>query len=136
MPSPCKPGPGAAQPKPKVRKIRYRPMNSDQRENRLLKTLDWADFDLLAPHFRQVPLKQGSLLQEQEAPVEQVYFPLSGVISLISVMDGGEVVETAAVGREGAVGVFGDWDPGGHLHVPSFNCRAEIPLSPTLAASS
>jgi hypothetical protein len=50
-----------------------RPMNSDQRENRLLKTLDWADFDLLAPHFRQVPLKQGSLLQEQEAPVEKVY---------------------------------------------------------------
>ena len=37
----------------------------------LLKTLDWADFDLLAPHFRQVALKQGSLLQEQEAPVER-----------------------------------------------------------------
>jgi hypothetical protein len=28
------------------------PMNSDQRENRLLKTLDWADFDLLVPHFK------------------------------------------------------------------------------------
>jgi CRP-like cAMP-binding protein len=87
------------------------PMNSDQRENWLLKTLDWADFDLLVPHFRQVSLKQGSLLQEQEAPVERVYFPLSGVISLVSVMQGGEVVETATVGREGAVGAFGGLGP-------------------------
>src|SRR5262245_13526982 len=86
-------------------------MNPDLRGNRLLKTLDGADFDLLAPHLRQASLKQGSLLQEQEAPVERVYFPLSGVISLISVMEGGEVVETATVGREGAVGAFGGLGP-------------------------
>ena len=86
-------------------------MNPDVRENRLLRTLDGADFDLLARHFRQLPLKQGSLLQEQEAPVEQVYFPLSGVISLVSVMEGGQVVETATVGREGAVGAFGGLGP-------------------------
>jgi CRP-like cAMP-binding protein len=40
-----------------------------------------------------------------------VYFPVSGVVSLISVMEGGEVVETAMVGREGAIGAFGGLGP-------------------------
>lgn len=83
----------------------------DQRGNRLLRVLDEADFDLLAPHLRQMPLPRGLVLQEQEAPVEHVYFPSSGVISLISVMEGGEVVETATVGREGTVGAFGGLGP-------------------------
>jgi len=58
-----------------------------------------------------VPLRQGQILQEQEALVEEVYFPLNGVLSLISVMAGGELVETATVGREGAVGAFGGLGP-------------------------
>src|SRR5436190_21834283 len=79
--------------------------------NRLLSALGGADLALLAPHLRDVPLIQGVVLQEQEAPAENVYFPLSCVISLISVMQGGEVVETAMVGREGAVGAFGGLGP-------------------------
>jgi CRP-like cAMP-binding protein len=86
-------------------------MNLDPRANRLLISLDQADFALLAPHLRCVSLLQGQVLQEQEAPVGQVYFPLSGVVSLISVMQGGEVVETATIGREGAVGAFGGLGP-------------------------
>jgi hypothetical protein len=77
--------------------------NVQQHGNRLLATLDRTDFELLAPHLCNVPLVQGFALQEQEAPVEKVCFPVSGVISLISVMEGGEVIETAMVGREGAV---------------------------------
>ena len=86
-------------------------MNLDSPANRLLISLDKADFALLAPHLRTVPLVQGQVLQEQETRVEQVYFPLSGVVSLISVMQGGEVVETATIGREGAVGAFGGLGP-------------------------
>jgi CRP-like cAMP-binding protein len=48
----------------------------------------------------------GAILHEPDAPVEQIYFPLSGAISLLSVMHGGEVIETATIGREGAVGAF------------------------------
>jgi CRP-like cAMP-binding protein len=58
-----------------------------------------------------VQLVQGLVLQEQETPVDRVYFPVSGVISLISVMERGEVVETAMVGREGTVGAFGGFGP-------------------------
>jgi CRP-like cAMP-binding protein len=66
---------------------------------------------LLDPHLRELPLIQGSVLQEQEAPVEQVYFPLAGVISLMSVLEAGDKVETAMVGREGAVGAFAGFGP-------------------------
>jgi CRP-like cAMP-binding protein len=77
--------------------------------NRLLSAI--GAHDLLALHLRDVPLMQGMVLQEQEAPVEHVYFPLSGVISLISVMENGDMVQTAMVGRDGAVGAFGGLGP-------------------------
>src|SRR5262245_16464311 len=80
--------------------------------NWLLAALAPADFALIAPHLKSCPLLPGAILQESEAAVEQVYFPHSGMISLVVVMQTGEVVETAAVGREGVVGVLaglGNW---------------------------
>jgi CRP-like cAMP-binding protein len=74
--------------------------------NRLLTALDPADFALLAPDLKAVAMPPGAVLHEPDAPVEQVYFPLSGAISLLSVMNGGEAIETATIGREGAVGAF------------------------------
>ena len=104
----------------------------NQHENRLLKGLDPADFALLAQHLRQVPLLQGLVLQEQEAPVEQVYFPLSGVVSLASVMDGGLVVETTMVGSEGAIGAFaglGPWNAFARAVVQIPGIAAVIPTA-------
>jgi CRP-like cAMP-binding protein len=79
--------------------------------NRLLSSLLAPDLALLARHFKRVSLDHGAVLQEQEAPVEWVYFPLSGAISLLSVMQSGEAVESAVVGREGALGLFADFGP-------------------------
>jgi CRP-like cAMP-binding protein len=87
--------------------------------NRLLGMLGEDDFALLGPHLRNVGLLQGMVLQEQEAPVEQVYFPLDGVVSLVSVMAQGEVIETATIGRDGAIGVFGGLAPGTQSRAPS-----------------
>jgi CRP-like cAMP-binding protein len=81
------------------------------RANHLLGALSDADFASLGPHLRKVELLQGTVVQEQEAPVEQVYFPLDGVVSLVSVLARGEVIETATVGRDGAIGVFGGLGP-------------------------
>ena len=36
--------------------------------------------------------------------IKHVYFPLSGMVSLLAVMRTGEQIETAIVGREGVVG--------------------------------
>ena len=79
---------------------------ADARGNRLLTALNPDDLALLAPDLRPVALKAGAVLHEPDAPVEQVYFPLSGAISLVSVMHGGDAIETGTVGRESAVGVF------------------------------
>jgi CRP-like cAMP-binding protein len=82
--------------------------------NRLLAELHPHDFELLASHLRPFALKQGATLQEQGMPVESVYFPISGLLSLVSVMASGDMVETAMIGREGAIGLFaglGNWRP-------------------------
>jgi CRP-like cAMP-binding protein len=66
---------------------------------------------LIAPHLREVELAQGALLQEQGEPIEHVYFPNSGMISLLAVMQQGNAVETATIGREGAVGAMAGLGP-------------------------
>jgi CRP-like cAMP-binding protein len=73
--------------------------------NRLLAALSPSDFALLTPHLQDVPFKQGALLQEAGDPIKIVYFPRTGMISILAVMSAGNGVETATVGREGAVGV-------------------------------
>jgi CRP-like cAMP-binding protein len=78
----------------------------DGRENRLLAALDPTDYALLRPHLSTACFAQGAILQEQDAPVTRVYFPMSGLVSLVSIMEGGQEIETAVVGRDGAVGAF------------------------------
>ncbi len=79
--------------------------------NRLLAALPAADFALLKPHLSDMVLEQGVLLQEQGERVEQVYFPTEGMISLLAVMQQGEAIETATIGREGAVGSLSGLGP-------------------------
>jgi CRP-like cAMP-binding protein len=78
----------------------------DKRENRLLSALDPTDYALISPHLSTACFAQGAILQEQGAPVAHVYFPVSGLVSLVSVMEDGQEIESAVVGREGAVGAF------------------------------
>jgi CRP-like cAMP-binding protein len=80
-------------------------------QNRLLAALHPADFSLLKPHLKRIVLEQGVLLHEQEDPVEQAYFPQSGMISLLAVMGDGQAIETATVGREGTVGAMAGLGP-------------------------
>lgn len=75
--------------------------------NHLLSSLSADDYALLEPHLKDVPLKQGTILVEQGDNIEQVYFPHSGMISIVILLaDGEKAVETATVGREGAIGAL------------------------------
>jgi CRP-like cAMP-binding protein len=74
--------------------------------NRLLAALKPADLALLSPHLKHSHFQQGVVLHEAGDPIEFVYFPQGGMISLLAVMMAGNGVETATVGREGAVGVM------------------------------
>ena len=75
-------------------------------QNRLLSALQPADFAILAPNLKDGRFKQGAVLQEAGESINLVYFPKNGMISLLAVMEGGNAIETATVGREGAVGVM------------------------------
>lgn len=63
-----------------------------------------ADLERLMPHLKIVTLDQYLLLAEQEMPVEHVYFPLDGMISLVTAMDTGEVIELGTFGNDGGIG--------------------------------
>jgi CRP-like cAMP-binding protein len=73
-------------------------------KNRLLQSLGADDLAALQPHLRQVELRRGDVLHPPRTAIERVYFPLSGMVSLLAVMQTGEEIETAIVGREGIVG--------------------------------
>lgn len=72
--------------------------------NRLLEALSDTDYGLLADHLHAQEVAQGRVLYEAEAAVDAVWFPESGMASLMSPMLNGDTVETAIVGSEGAVG--------------------------------
>jgi CRP-like cAMP-binding protein len=75
-------------------------------QNRLLAALQSHDFAMLSPHLKDLHFNQGVLLQEAGDPIEQIYFPHHGMISILAVMQEGTAVETATIGREGAVGAM------------------------------
>jgi CRP-like cAMP-binding protein len=58
----------------------------------------------LEAHLTATDLPQSLILQEAGRPASQVYFPLSGMVSLLAVTPSGESIETGIVGREGVVG--------------------------------
>ena len=73
-------------------------------DNALLRSLSKADLDKLEPHLELVELKTGATLYEMEDPIEWVYLPELGLLSLITIMASGTAIETSIVGREGGVG--------------------------------
>jgi CRP-like cAMP-binding protein len=75
-------------------------------QNRLLGALSAEDYGLLAPHITSIDLERGRLLYEPGDPIETVYFPHDGVISLMTLMENGAAIESATIGREGALGLM------------------------------
>ena len=50
---------------------------------------------------RQMAMGFGDVIAEPHEPVSRVYFPFSGVISLVVALSVGDMIETAMVGRDG-----------------------------------
>jgi CRP-like cAMP-binding protein len=73
--------------------------------NRLLASLPLAEWETLHPELEQVALKAGTTLHETGDVLRHVYFPASGIVSMVSSMRDGASAEVAAVGRDGVVGV-------------------------------
>jgi CRP-like cAMP-binding protein len=60
----------------------------------------------LSAAFKLIEIKSGTMLQEDGVEIEQVYFPVSGLVSILIAVTDGNMVETALVGREGVVNSF------------------------------
>jgi CRP-like cAMP-binding protein len=77
----------------------------DPHENRILTALPTSDRLQLFEAASSVALCMKTVLFEPGEPVDAVYFPVDGVISLVTPFDDGAIVEVASVGNEGIVGV-------------------------------
>jgi len=73
--------------------------------NALLAALPAEARGVLTAGSRVVHLPQRRVLWEPGQESDAVHFPLSGVISLVTVMSDGDMVEAATVGREGMAGL-------------------------------
>ena len=91
--------------------------------NRLLTAFGERAMAALSPHLSETALAQDRVLGEIGVAVPHVYFPTSGVVSMVTELDDGHAVESLTVGREGAVGLL----PA--LGDPAWRARAVVQIA-------
>jgi len=74
-------------------------------KNELLSRFPAGFLDQLQPSLRRVVLPQGTPVVEAGDPIDSLYFPQGGLISLLVVTTDGACVETSIVGLNGAFGI-------------------------------
>ena len=74
-------------------------------ENRLLAALPTEDRGRLLPKFEVVPFQKGHALHETGELIRYVYFPATGFCSLVALTLDGAMLELAAIGNEGVIGL-------------------------------
>ena len=74
-------------------------------DNLWIAALDPADRRRIEPHLSERTFSRGQVLYDAGEAVDEVWFPLRGVVSLMTLLPEERMVETAAVGREGLVGI-------------------------------
>jgi CRP-like cAMP-binding protein len=83
--------------------------------NHLLEALPAAEREVVLTHLRPAHLTVKTVLFDPGQSIGHVYFPMDGVISLVTPLADGNIVEVATIGNEGIVGV--PLVPGGSLAV-------------------
>jgi CRP-like cAMP-binding protein len=73
--------------------------------NTVLRSLSAKECQGVLADGEQLKLTYGDILCEPGKPIQHVYFPNSGVISLLTPLDGHESVEVGLVGSEGMAGM-------------------------------
>ena len=73
--------------------------------NLLLATLPAAEYELLTAHLEPVVLRPRQALYAPDQLIDYVYFPDSGMVSLLAVLSDRTGVEAASTGRDGMVGM-------------------------------
>ena len=88
--------------------------------NKLLAALPKKDYEVIQRHLDEVPLLFGHVIYESGGPITDVYFPTSGIISILAGTDERSTLEVGLVGKEGMIGL------GAFLGVNSSHHRAVV----------
>ena len=75
------------------------------RANQLLNLLPESELQNLLAYSERIVLPAQKIVYKPDEPIEQVYFPLQGVISLTIVNEDGLIAESAAISNEGMVDI-------------------------------
>jgi len=73
--------------------------------NRLLLALPSGNLKQIMPELEQIECRRGQVLMDADSPLDHVFFPDSGVVSVVAVYADGSVIEMATIGREGFASV-------------------------------
>ena len=73
--------------------------------NRLLLALSARNLKQLMPDLDNVRCQREQVLLDADSSLDHVYFPDSGVLSVLAVYANGDVIEMATIGREGCSGM-------------------------------
>jgi CRP-like cAMP-binding protein len=79
-------------------------LTSPQSSNRLLASLSSSELSALQPQMTPVNLAQDTVLFEAGQEVDRIYFPHSGIVSLVVRLASGDIIEAAMIGRESLIG--------------------------------
>ena len=77
----------------------------DPKQNLILAALPEQDYERLLPDLKLVDMPLGLTMSESGDHVNYLYFPTSGIVSLIYDLENGASSEVALVGNEGLVGI-------------------------------
>jgi CRP-like cAMP-binding protein len=75
------------------------------RANRLLARFPPGEYERLRPHLEVVGLSKRTILYNAGDRMQDAYFPLNGIVSLLAGTSRGECVEVAVVGNDGIIGL-------------------------------
>jgi CRP-like cAMP-binding protein len=78
--------------------------HSPYSQNLLLASLAATDGEAIRPHLSTLELAQETVLFAGGEPISRVYFPHSGIISLVVDLASGQTIEAAMIGRESVLG--------------------------------
>jgi CRP-like cAMP-binding protein len=76
----------------------------DPRRNKLLRSLTPDQYARLERHLQIVALGARQVAYEANDPITTVYFPMTGVLALATLLQSGETLAVATIGYEGFVG--------------------------------
>lgn len=80
-------------------------VRSGQSQNLILAELPTDEFDRLLPSLERLDVVHGDDLAQPGQTIESAYFPLSGMASIVALLEEGLGAEVATVGNEGMVGL-------------------------------